>query len=100
MATTALAAKEAALFRDVLKQYDEQQYKKAIKSCEGILKKVPAHGETLSMKGICVYNLGRKEEAYELVRQGLKCNLKCVAESRRGSARSTAVMGARPCDGC
>lgn len=66
----------AGLFRDVLKLYDEQNYKKAIKACDGILKKDPKHSETLSMKGICVYNLGRRDEGYALVREGLKCDLK------------------------
>ena len=71
-----LMAKEAGLFRDVLRLYDEQSYKKAVRACEAILKKAPTHAETLAMKGICVYNLGRKEEAYALVREGLKSDLK------------------------
>lgn len=71
-----LPSKEAGLFRDVLRYYDESNYKKAIKACEQILKKQATHSETLAMKGICVYNLGRKEEAYQLVREGLKNDLK------------------------
>lgn len=71
-----LPSKEAGLFRDVLRMYDEQNYKKAIKVCDQVLKKHASHSETLAMKGICVYNLGRKEEAYELVRAGIKADLK------------------------
>lgn len=43
-----------------------------------ILKKNAEHGETLAMKGLIVncMNDERKEEAFELVRKGLKHNLK------------------------
>jgi peptide alpha-N-acetyltransferase len=41
-----------------------------------VLKKFPEHGETLAMKGLTLNCLSRKEEAYKLVREGLKHNLK------------------------
>ena len=41
-----------------------------------MLKKFPEHGETLSMKGLTLNCLNRKEEAYKLVREGLKHDLK------------------------
>lgn len=43
-----------------------------------ILKRVPDHGETLAMKGLIVNCMTeeRKDEAFELVRKGLKHNLK------------------------
>ena len=44
-----------------------------------ILKKHPEHGETLAMKGLILSvqeKAGVKPEAYELVRRGLKNNLK------------------------
>ena len=64
--------------RQVVKLYESKQYKKAIKAADQILKKVPEHGETLSMKGLTISNMGadRKEEAYDLVRRGLKSDLK------------------------
>ena len=34
------------------------------------------HGETLAMKGLIFGYTDRQKEAYELARQGLKCNLK------------------------
>lgn len=43
-----------------------------------VLKKHPDHGETLAMKGLIInyQSEDRKEEAFELVRRGLKHNLK------------------------
>ncbi len=78
MATQTLPTKENALFKQVVKLYEDKQYKKAIKTADQILKKYPDHGETLAMKGLTLSNMGpdKKEEAYELVRKGLKCNLK------------------------
>jgi peptide alpha-N-acetyltransferase len=73
-----LASKEAALFRQVVDLYEEKRYKKAIKFADLILKKHPEHGETLAMKGLAISNLSpnKKEDAYELVRKGLKADLK------------------------
>ena len=43
-----------------------------------VLKKHPDHGETLAMKGLIINYMSedRKDEAFELVRRGLKHNLK------------------------
>lgn len=72
-----LPSKETGLFRQVVKFYESKQYKKAIKAADQILKKYPDHGETLAMKGL-TYNYmdGKKEEAYDLVRRGLKADLR------------------------
>lgn len=71
-----LPAKEAALFRTVVKSYESKQYKKGIKAADQVLKKFPDHGETLSMKGLTLNCMSKKDEAYDLVRKGLKCDLK------------------------
>ena len=74
-----LPAKEGSLFRQVVKYYETKQYKKALKAADAVLKKFPEHGETLSMKGLILNSQegsGRKEEAYELARRGIKNNLK------------------------
>lgn len=71
-----LLPKETGLFRQVVKFYETKQYKKAIKAADAILKKVPEHGETLAMKGLTLNYMDKKEEAYELVRRGLKSDLK------------------------
>lgn len=41
-----------------------------------LLKKYPEHGETLAMKGLTLNCLDKKDEAYELVRRGVKADLK------------------------
>lgn len=58
--------------------YDLKQYKRALKSADAILKKFPNHGQTLAMKGLVLNGMGKKEEAFEQVRLGLKNDLRCV----------------------
>ncbi|KAG6665313.1 N-terminal acetyltransferase A complex auxiliary subunit NAA15 [Carya illinoinensis] len=71
-----LPPKEANLFKLIVKSYETKQYKKGLKAADSILKKFPEHGETLAMKGLTLNCMDRKPEAYELVRQGLKNDLK------------------------
>ncbi|KAL0867427.1 hypothetical protein Bca101_046545 [Brassica carinata] len=52
--------------------YETKQYKKGLKAADGILKKFPSHGESLSMKRLTLNCMDRKTEAYELVRLGVK----------------------------
>lgn len=51
-------------------------YKKGLKTADAILKKCPTNGETLAMKGLLCNCLNRKEEAYTLVKEGVKNNLR------------------------
>lgn len=67
-----LPKKENDLFRSLVKCYEEKQYKKGIKNADQILKKYPLHGETQAMKGLILNSMGKKEESYELVKNGLK----------------------------
>jgi len=55
-----------------------KQYKNGLKLAKQILTnpKHQEHGETLAMKGLTLNCLGRKEEAYEHVRRGLRNDLK------------------------
>ncbi|XP_074275958.1 N-terminal acetyltransferase A complex auxiliary subunit NAA15 [Silene latifolia] len=71
-----LPPKEANLFKLIVKSYETKQYKKGLKAADAILKKFPDHGETLSMKGLTLNCMDRKTEAYELVKLGLKNDLK------------------------
>lgn len=71
-----LPPKEANLFKLIVKSYETKQYKKGLKAADQILKKFPDHGETLSMKGLTLNCMDRKAEAYDLVRLGLKNDLK------------------------
>ncbi|KAJ4718198.1 N-alpha-acetyltransferase 16, NatA auxiliary subunit-like [Melia azedarach] len=71
-----LPPKEANLFKLIVKSYETKQYKKGLKAADAILKKFPDHGETLSMKGLTLNCMDRKSEAYELVRLGVKNDVK------------------------
>ncbi|KAG0253742.1 N-alpha-acetyltransferase 16, NatA auxiliary subunit [Mortierella polycephala] len=71
-----LPQKEANLFKQILRCYENKQYKKGFKGAEQILKKFPEHGETLALKGLFYNHLDKKEEAYEFVKKGLRHDLK------------------------
>jgi len=74
---TPLPPKENALFKRILKCYEQKQYKNGLKFAKQILSnpKFCEHGETLAMKGLTLNCLGRKEEAYDYVRKGLRNDL-------------------------
>eukprot|EP00928_Gymnodinium_smaydae_P012035 TRINITY_DN14393_c0_g2_i1.p1 TRINITY_DN14393_c0_g2~~TRINITY_DN14393_c0_g2_i1.p1 ORF type:complete len:935 (-),score=227.05 TRINITY_DN14393_c0_g2_i1:167-2971(-) len=76
VASQQLPAKEQGVFRSIVKFYETKQYKKGVKAADSILKKFPEHGETLCMKGLALSYLDKKEDAYALVRKGLRCDLK------------------------
>ncbi|XP_051561366.1 N-alpha-acetyltransferase 15, NatA auxiliary subunit [Myxocyprinus asiaticus] len=78
MPTVTLPPKENALFKRILRCYEHKQYRNGLKFCKQILSnpKFSEHGETLAMKGLTLNCLGKKEEAYELVRKGLRNDLK------------------------
>ncbi|KAJ8922617.1 hypothetical protein NQ315_007649, partial [Exocentrus adspersus] len=73
-----LPPKENALFKRILRCYEQKQYKNGLKFAKQILSnpKFTEHGETLAMKGLTLNCLGRKEEAYEYVRRGLRNDLR------------------------
>ncbi|KAF3837796.1 hypothetical protein F7725_009564 [Dissostichus mawsoni] len=58
--------------------YEHKQYRNGLKFCKQILgnPKFAEHGETQAMKGLTLNCLGKKEDAYELVRRGLRNDLK------------------------
>ncbi|XP_062856648.1 N-alpha-acetyltransferase 15, NatA auxiliary subunit a isoform X2 [Trichomycterus rosablanca] len=78
MPSIILPPKENALFKRILRCYEHKQYRNGLKFCKQILSnpKFAEHGETLAMKGLTLNCLGRKEEAYDLVRRGLRNDLK------------------------
>lgn len=53
-----------------------KQYKKGLKAADTILKKFPEHGETQAMKGLLLNCQDKKEEAYELVKRGVKNDIR------------------------
>eukprot|EP00069_Balaena_mysticetus_P004703 bmy_17447T0 len=78
MPNVQLPPKENNLFKRILKCYEQKQYKNGLKFCKMILSnpKFAEHGETLAMKGLTLNCLGKKEEAYEFVRKGLRNDVK------------------------
>lgn len=73
-----LPPKENSLFKRIVKCYEHKLYKNGLKFGKQILTnpKFSEHGETLAMKGLILNCLGRKDEAYEHVRRGLRNDLK------------------------
>lgn len=71
-----LPAKEATLFKSIVKHYELKSYKKGLRAADQVLKKFPEHGETLAMKGLLLNCMEKKEAAYDLVRQGVKLDIK------------------------
>ncbi|ODN00856.1 N-alpha-acetyltransferase 16, NatA auxiliary subunit [Orchesella cincta] len=73
-----LPPKENALFKRILKCYEQKLYKNGLKFAKQILSnpQFADHAETLAMKGLILNALGRREEAYEYVRRGLRNDLK------------------------
>lgn len=78
MPSVSLPPKENALFKRILRCYEHKQYRNGLKFCKQILSnpKFAEHGETLAMKGLTLNCLGKKEDAYDLVRRGLRNDLK------------------------
>ena len=78
MPSVTLPPKENALFKRILKCYEQKQYKNGLKFAKQILgnAKYSEHGETQAMKGLILNCLGRKEEAYDMVQRGLRNDLK------------------------
>mmetsp|Transcript_45352 Transcript_45352/g.51200 ORF Transcript_45352/g.51200 Transcript_45352/m.51200 type:complete len:896 (+) Transcript_45352:72-2759(+) len=66
-----LPKKESDLFKNVVKHYEQKQYKKAIKQADAVLKKYRNHGETLAMKGLVLNSMSKRDDAHALVKQGL-----------------------------
>lgn len=71
-----LAPKEAAQFRQVIKYYEEKQYKRGIKTADMILKKVPKHGESMAMKALILNGQGKTDEAMALGKEALTADMK------------------------
>ncbi|KAI6713035.1 hypothetical protein JHW43_004406 [Diplocarpon mali] len=71
-----LSAKEQSLFRTIVRNYEDKQYKKGVKAADQILKKNPKHGDTLAMKALIMNSQGKTEEAFALAKVALTCDMK------------------------
>lgn len=64
------------MFKSVIRFYEGKQYKKGLKAADTLLKKKPDHGETQAMKGLILNSMGNKEEALELVKLGVRNDMR------------------------
>ncbi|ROT36714.1 N-terminal acetyltransferase A complex subunit nat1 [Sodiomyces alkalinus F11] len=71
-----LPPKEAALFRTVVRNYDDKQYKRGLKNADIILKKHPKHGDTTAMKALILNAQGKTDEAFALGKVALMNDMK------------------------
>ncbi|ORY57440.1 NMDA receptor-regulated protein 1-domain-containing protein [Pseudomassariella vexata] len=71
-----LSAKENSLFRQVIRNYEDKQYKRGLKAAEQILKKNPKHGDTMAMKALIINQQGKTDEAFALGKEALMADMK------------------------
>ncbi|TQS38300.1 hypothetical protein Golomagni_01199 [Golovinomyces magnicellulatus] len=71
-----LSAKEQSLFRQVVRNYEDKQYKKGLKAADQILRKNPKHGDTIAMKALILNSQGKTEESFSLAKFALQCDMK------------------------
>ncbi|MCJ1266524.1 hypothetical protein MMC22_006409 [Lobaria immixta] len=64
-------SKERSLFTQVVKNYENKQYKKGIKAADQILRRAPDHGDTQAMKALIINSQGHSEEAFALAKVAL-----------------------------
>ncbi|EPS33590.1 hypothetical protein PDE_08552 [Penicillium oxalicum 114-2] len=71
-----LSSKDQALFRQVVRNFEQKQYKKGIKTADQVLRKNPVHGDTQAMKALIMSHLGQLEEAFVLAKEALRNDMK------------------------
>jgi len=71
-----LSTRDANLFRQVIRNYEDKQYKRGLKAAEQILKKNPKHGDTMAMKALIINAQGKTEEAFALGKEALTVQVK------------------------
>lgn len=71
-----LSTREGNLFRQVVRNYEEKQYKRGLKAAEQILKKNPKHGDTMAMKALILNAQGKTDEAFALGKEALTVDMK------------------------
>jgi N-alpha-acetyltransferase 15/16, NatA auxiliary subunit len=71
-----LSTKENSLFRQVIRNYEDKQYKRGLKAAEQILKKNPKHGDTMAMKALILNQQGKTDEAFALGKEALMADMK------------------------
>ncbi|EFC46499.1 predicted protein, partial [Naegleria gruberi] len=70
-----LPSKYEALFRNLIKFYEEKQYQTALSYADNILRDYPQHGDTMAMKALLTRYLKEQEinkHAYNMVKKALE----------------------------
>ncbi|KAJ6249512.1 n(alpha)-acetyltransferase 15/16 [Anaeramoeba flamelloides] len=75
MTNISLPHKLEKIFDNAIKLYDQKEYHKSLEEIEEVLKKKPQHPESLSLKGLVLLEIDRKEEALEFCRKGLSLGI-------------------------
>eukprot|EP00455_Lapot_gusevi_P002213 TRINITY_DN1085_c0_g1_i2.p1 TRINITY_DN1085_c0_g1~~TRINITY_DN1085_c0_g1_i2.p1 ORF type:complete len:771 (+),score=295.90 TRINITY_DN1085_c0_g1_i2:64-2376(+) len=70
-----LPNREQNMFKQLVKFFETKEYKKAVRAADQILKKAPRNGETLAMKGLTLSSMGKKDEGFGLIKEGLRYNI-------------------------
>ncbi|KIW99661.1 uncharacterized protein Z518_11074 [Rhinocladiella mackenziei CBS 650.93] len=71
-----LSHKDGALFRQVVRNFENKQYKRGLKAAEQILRKTPNHADTQAMKALILGHQGHTDEAFALAKTALNNNMK------------------------
>lgn len=71
-----LSTREGNLFRQVVRNYEEKQYKRGLKAAEQILKKNPKHADTMAMKALILNAQGKIDEAFALGKAAVHLDMK------------------------
>lgn len=71
-----LSTREGNLFRQVVRNYEEKQYKRGLKAAEQILKKNPKHADTMAMKALILNAQGKNDEAFALGKEAVTIDFK------------------------
>ena len=66
-----LSSKDQSNFRDAIKLYEANQFRKAHKITEQILKKNPGHGETTALRGLMRCHINQKDEGIADLKKAL-----------------------------
>lgn len=71
-----LNPKDQSNFRALVRSYEDKQYKRGLKTADGILKKNPKHGDTMAMKALILNAQGKTDEAFALGKDALTADMK------------------------
>ncbi|RMZ87152.1 hypothetical protein DV736_g5620, partial [Chaetothyriales sp. CBS 134916] len=72
----AISHKDGSLFRQVVRHFENKQYKKGLKAAEQILRKNPNHADTQAMKALIIGTQGHSQDAFALAKTALNNNMK------------------------